>query len=256
MKRSISNLEGEVGRQAEELRASRDEIRRLGVEGEGLQARLDGRDRQVIQLLAELNATRERVEVETRSLAILARKLEEMEVTSRGAATRIRLAALREAAGVAAAAQGSGRDGVLAAIERAVDRVAGEWAGEGVGEPSGDRAAPVTEAEPDMAAELRRLESEVEPLPSGQIAGRSARSVSVDVGPFADFSQLVRFEDAANAIGETRAISIRRFSGGRARIDVSLSEPIDLLQELEGRCDIDFVVRSRSDAEIVLDVGK
>ena len=70
------------------------------------------------------------------------------------------------------------------------------------------------------------------------------RRVSVDVGPFADFSQLVRFEDAANAIGGTGDISIKRFSEGRARIDVAVSEPVDLLRELEERCDIDFKVRS------------
>jgi hypothetical protein len=81
------------------------------------------------------------------------------------------------------------------------------------------------------------------------------RNVSVDVGPFQDFSQLVRFEDAANAIGATGPISIKRFSGGRARIDVALSEPIDLLRELEERCDLEFVVRSNEEDSIVLDVG-
>jgi hypothetical protein len=80
------------------------------------------------------------------------------------------------------------------------------------------------------------------------------RRVSVDVGPFEDFSQLVRFEDAANSIGATGDISIKRFSEGRARIDVALSEPVDLLKELEERCDIDFKVRSNADDEIILDV--
>ncbi len=223
----------------------------MNAEGEELRGRLDGRDRQVIQLLAELNATRERVDVEIRSLAILARKLEELEVTSRGAATRIRLAALREAAEIAGASRGSGRDDVLVAIERAVQRVAGDW--DGVeGEPTEEVAheAPAT----DVVEELRRIEAPVAPLPSGQLAGRAGRSISVDIGPFDDFSQLVRFEDAANAIGEAGAISIKRFSGGRARIDVALNEPIDLLRELESRCDLEFVVRSQNDAEIVLDV--
>ena len=88
----------------------------------------------------------------------------------------------------------------------------------------------------------------------GQVAGASRRSISVDIGPFADFSQLVRFEDAANAIGATGDISIKRFSGGRAQIDVSLSEPVDLLRELEENCDLDFRVRSQSDDSLILDV--
>ena len=83
---------------------------------------------------------------------------------------------------------------------------------------------------------------------------RGRRRVSVDIGPFADFSQLVRFEDAANSIGATGDISIKRFSGGRARIDVALSEPVDLLRELEENCDLEFRVRSRTGDEIVLDV--
>ena len=81
-----------------------------------------------------------------------------------------------------------------------------------------------------------------------------ARSISVDIGPFADFSQLVRFEDAANAIGATGDISIKRFSGGRAQIDVALSEPVDLLRELEENCDLEFRVRSQNDDSLVLDV--
>ena len=73
-------------------------------------------------------------------------------------------------------------------------------------------------------------------LAGGQLGDPARRRISVDVGPFADFSQLVRFEDAANSIGATGDISIKRFSGGRARIDVAVSEPVDLLRELEESC--------------------
>jgi YtoQ family protein len=65
---------------------------------------------------------------------------------------------------------------------------------------------------------------------------------------------VVRFEDAASSIGGTGDISIKRFSGGRARIDVALSEPVDLLRELEESCELDFRVRSQNGDEIVLDV--
>ncbi|MGI8727827.1 MAG: hypothetical protein ACR2K6_09165, partial [Solirubrobacterales bacterium] len=71
-----------------------------------------------------------------------------------------------------------------------------------------------------------------------------------------DFSQLIRFEDAANAIGATEEISIRRFSEGRANIEVSLSEPIDLLRELEQSCELEFEVRRAERGEIILDVGE
>lgn len=190
----------------------------------------------------ELQSARARADEELRSLTVLGRQLEELSVGARGQATRIRLRALREAAELTArmsdaAAEGTaGRERILAALEEAIDRVAGDWEAEPASPAAGPHGMP-----PAFAG--------------GNGNGRPARRrVSVDVGPFEDFSQLVRFEDAANAIGATGDISIKRFSEGRARIDVALSEPVDLLRELEARCDLEFKVRSTTDDEIILDV--
>lgn len=195
-----------------------------------------------------------------------------MRLAARGAATRIRLEALREAAEVSSRARAVGADpegavsGLFEALEAAIDRLGSEWQ---------DLDAPGEDAEKrDAGAELARLEADgegqvmvgalgidaagVRAAANGNGGGGSGagRRVSVDVGPFRDFSQLVSFEDAANSIGATGEISIRRFSEGRASIDVSLSEPIDLLEELENSCELDFSVRSRSDDEIILDLGE
>ena len=185
-----------------------------------------------------------RADEELRSLTVLGRQLEELRVSARGQATRIRLRALREAAELNARLvdatndPAGDRERILDALEDAIDRVAGDW---DVGAPTPPGAFAAATAAAEAAAG----------------AGRNGRRhVSVDVGPFADFSQLVRFEDAANAIGATGDISIKRFSAGRARIDVSLSEPVDLLRELEERCDLEFKVRSNDDDEIILDVGQ
>ncbi len=185
---------------------------------------------------------------ELRTMAVFARQFEELRIGARGTATRIRLAALREAAELNARlldatdprAADAG-DRILDALERAIDRVAAQW------EPERDPA-------PAPAPPLARSAAGRVSLAGGQLGGPARQRVSVDIGPFDDFSQLVRFEDAANAIGATGDISIKRFSGGRARIDVALSEPVDLLRELEENCDLDFAVRSRNDDEIVLDV--
>jgi hypothetical protein len=153
----------------------------------------------------------------------------------------MRLRALREAselcAAVGAAGNSQGEQQLLAAVEAAIDRIGAEWDGEPLAGPEG-AAGPEVEAA----------------VAAGSNGG--ARRLSVDVGPFRDFSQLVSFEDAANAIGATEEISIRRFSEGRAQIEVELSEPIDLLRELEERCDLEFVVRSRNDDGLILDVGE
>ena len=177
------------------------------------------------------------------ALSTLTGQLEELRIGARGAATRIRLAALREAAEVNARLVdfndprlAESRDRLLIALEEALSRVAGEW----------EARTP----EPPLLGSAQARVA----FAGGQIAGASRRSVSVDIGPFADFSQLVRFEDAANAIGATGDISIKRFSGGRAQIDVALSEPIDLLRELEENCDLEFRVRSQNDDSLVLDV--
>lgn len=189
---------------------------------------------------AELAEAQARADEHIRFVTVIGGQLEELRSGARGQATRIRLRALREAAelsralgrarGLDSLGAGEERDRILDALEDAIDRVASEW------EP---------ESEATDAASS-----------NGGPPVRERRRVSVDVGPFADFSQLVRFEDAANSIGATGDISIKRFSEGRARIDVSLSEPVDLLRELEARCDLEFRVRRAADDELVLDVGE
>lgn len=241
MEAAIGELESELGCTSEALRAREAEAERTGLEVATLRARLTEAAGESASLRSELAGVRERADEELRSLVVLSRQLEEMRVSARGQATRIRLRALREAAELSARLsyatgeeRGGHRDRILDALEDAVDRVSGDWD---------------TEVPP---LPLRR---EIEASASnGRPNAAQRRRVSVDVGPFGDFSQLVRFEDAANAIGATGDISIKRFSEGRARIDVALSEPVDLLRELEERCDLEFKVRSTSDDEIILDV--
>ena len=221
---AFAELESEAGRSAEGLRASEAQAKRLGEE--------------LAAAREELAAERSRADESVRYAIVIGRQLDELRTGARGQATRIRLRALREAAelggalrpaaGLDAYEAGEERDRILDALEEAIDRVASDW-------------------EPE-AATLEASE------PVSRLSAAERRRISVDVGPFADFSQLVRFEDAANAIGATGDISIKRFSEGRARIDVALSEPVDLLRELESRCDLEFRVRRASDEELVLDV--
>ena len=241
MEGAIDAIEAELGRSGESLRARDADACRLETEVEELRASLAGSRSEAGTLRSELADARELANEQLQGLALVGRQLDELRANARGQATRMRLRALREAALLSAAAteasenpeiRGERHERLLAALEQAIARVASD-------SDDDAGATPATEA--------------VEAVRSGARAER--RRVSVDVGPFADFSQLVRFEDAANAIGATGDISIKRFSEGRARIDVALSEPVDLLRELEQRCDLEFKVRSAADDEIVLDVG-
>jgi hypothetical protein len=240
---ALEALESDLGQRAEALRAAESELEHTTLDALELRSRLAKGERETAGLRAELAASRERTDAALADLAVVGRQLDEVRSGARGQATRIRLSALREAAELTArlsdlaTEEGSARrDRMLDALERAIDRVASDW-----------EEAP----RPPAAVARRRA---VVASANGNGRRMPRRSVSVDVGPFADFSQLVRFEDAANAIGGTGDISIKRFSEGRARIDVALSEPVDLLKELEERCDLEFKVRSKADDEIVLDV--
>lgn len=257
MEAALADLESELGSRSEELRAREAEVSILGESARIGELRLAERGAEVDALRAELAGARTMAEQELRSLTLVARQLEELRIGARGQATRIRLRALREAAELSARLADATapeadveRDRVLDALETAIARVAGEWeAGEPV--PPLARRSRRSGVEPGIEI---ATEPEIIVTANGRPGGAGKRRVSVDVGPFADFSQLVRFEDAANSIGGTGDISIKRFSEGRATIDVAIREPIDLLRELEARCDLDFEVRSRDADAIILDV--
>lgn len=264
----MAEFEAEAGRRAEAVRAHK-------ARGEELRAELDAatgtaaeQDRKLSWLEGELELQRTSATHQLRGLAALGIELEEMRLAARGTATRIRLEALREAAEVSSRARAVGADpegavsGLFEALEEAIERLGSEWSA--WDEPAENAEKKISVSDP--AAELSALEEDSEGEvtvgalsidPAAAAGGTNGgRRVSVDVGPFRDFSQLVSFEDAANSIGATGEISIRRFSEGRASIDVALSEPIDLLEELEQSCEFEFNVRSRSDDEIILDLGE
>ena len=78
--------------------------------------------------------------------------------------------------------------------------------------------------------------------------------VEVEVGPLSDFGQLVSFEDAASEIAAAGEISVKGFAQGRATLELHLSEPVELLRELEERAPFEFRVRDTRDDRVVLDV--
>jgi hypothetical protein len=100
----------------------------------------------------------------------------------------------------------------------------------------------------------RPSESVSAPVPLGD--GMFEGEVEVEIGPLRDFAQLSGFEDAANAIGATGEIVVKRFSEGRATFAVGLQRPVELLRELEERAPLEFRVRSSKQDRVVLDVDE
>lgn len=232
----IAELEGELPKigKLEEMVSLRD--RELG----DLSTMVVERERDNRELREELHATRERHDKSIASLELLSERLEEVQSQARGQATRIRMKALREAVEVSRRVQElTGRMNVEQ------NGLAGNGNGNG---------AAIGGEEATIAVHL--------PAGIGVVAstGDAPRpdlfegSVRVDIGPLGDFSQLVGFEDAVGQIRAVSAISVERFSEGRATIAMRLDEPVDLLQELDERCPMNFEVRHTAANHVVLDV--
>lgn len=140
---------------------------------------------------------------------------------------------------------------------------------------SGRLAERVVERE----AELRRLRVELRRVEAAALAGPDVAPVSgggsgarpddvalwsssnlyeglveVELGPLSDFAQLVGFEDAASEIDATDGISVTAFAKGRATLEMHLSEPVELLRELEERAPFEFKVRDTREGRVVLDL--
>ncbi|HEX6117375.1 MAG TPA: hypothetical protein VFY99_09760 [Solirubrobacterales bacterium] len=168
-----------------------------------------------------------RVVERERELAALRAQIDDVCAQARGYATRVRMQALRQAASIAGAdPKGAGSREPVPAAEHAA---AAETAAEAPESTFGVRPA----------------------APADLFEG----IVQLEIGPLADFSQLVGFEDAAGAIEATSEISVTRFSAGRASLDLKLSEPVDLLRELGERAPFDFQVRSVRDGRLILDLA-
>jgi hypothetical protein len=245
----VAAAEAQAGAGRAELEARRAEAQaaaRRIAELEHVSARLAtmvvDRDGELRRLRRELQAALERDDGGLQAIAAMAGTLDMVRRQAGRQATRIRLRALREAVELGQAlaelegAEGAARERLLARIEEAVGRVGAEddWVDED------DLAA--------RAAANGHAEREPGELFDGL--------VEVEVGPLSDFSQLVGFEDAANEIGATSEISVKRFTQGRATLAMRFKHPVELLRELEERAPFEFVVRDTRADRIVLDLDE
>lgn len=234
----IVTRDAELELRAAELRVHCARIQELEATADRLTVQICAREQQVRELRRELELAAAGPAGSVLLVESLARRVEELHSQARGQATRIRLGALRDAAeltsrvNAAMAAPTEGRD---TAVEVPIRRVAPR---------SGDPAATDGVRSPIV------LDG-----PASNGAGALAGPVQVDVGPLADFAQLIRIEDAVKEIDAATEISITRFSGGRATISMNFREPVELLRELEERSDLEFVVRRTGADELVLDVA-
>jgi hypothetical protein len=180
----------------------------------GLSEMVVSREREIDSLREALREANGRHERSLDALQTVAMRVEELHAQARGQATRIRMKALADAVQISQR------------VREISDRIAIE--------PARNGSDP--HDEPRSAPEL--FEGLVE----------------VEIGPLGDFSQLVGFEDAAEKIGATSEISIRKFSEGRATLSMRLDEPVELLRELEELSPMEFRVRRTDQDRVILDL--
>ncbi len=205
------------------------------------------RDREIRDIRDDLKSANERHDRGLLALEALSGRLDEMHAQARGQATRIRMKALHEAVEVSRRLQ------VLSATGSTAD--ADQLEG------SVGAAASTTPIDMDAAVEAQTIPLTTEPGQAiedapGDVPMQSVYDgrVEVEIGPLADFSQLVGFEDAAGQIGGASEITVSRFSEGRATLSMSLGEPVDLLRKLESLSPLSFRVRRAADDRLVLDL--
>jgi hypothetical protein len=247
---AIAARDAEIASARESVAAAEQRVRAQRAREEQRVARLEAVATRlsecVVERQHELRAVRAelvrvRADEDGRTAALLAAldELEGVRRQARGQATRIRLRALRDAAELAArmGELGSSREEVrerlLAALTDSIERL----------------ADPERETAVDEVPAFGNGHAVRDP------ADLFEGLVEIEIGPLRDFSQLVGFEDAAKSIAATSEISVKRFSEGRATLRIKLKEPVELLRELEERCDLGFAVRDMGDDRLVLDVG-
>jgi hypothetical protein len=230
---AIAERETEIESQWSELARAHlriDELERVATR---LSERVVERERELRALRAELARVHGESDQAVVALGAVAQELAAVRGQARGQATRIRLKALRDAAEVSdritelARRPGEARERLLEALADAIGRLGGDG-NAGAGESTNGH-------DPEAEAVFQGL-------------------IEVEVGPLSDFSQLVGFEDAASGIGAASEISVKRFAKGRATIEMNLSEPVELLRELEERAPFDFHVRDTREGHVVLDL--
>ena len=152
------------------------------------------------------------------SLDAITARLEEVEAQARSQATRIRMKALREAVEVS------------------------------------KKVKALTEMEPALQAEAQGSDG-AGSAEDAEADGLFEGDVKLEIGPLGDFSQLVGFEDAVGRLGASE-IKVDRFSEGRATFSMRLDQPVDLLNELEDLCELDFRVRHTAPDNLILDLDE
>lgn len=78
-------------------------------------------------------------------------------------------------------------------------------------------------------------------------------AVVVDAGPFLDITTLQSFEQALSRVEGAQDVYVQSFEGNRALIDISLSNPVPLVQLLRNHLAVPIIAREAGEGRLTVD---
>jgi cell division septum initiation protein DivIVA len=238
-------LERDAAEARDRWQRASESIAELEHEVSSLSGMVIEREREIRGLVERLREADERHDRGLASLERVAKRLDEIQAQARGQATRIRMKALHDAVQVGRRAQ---------ELADAAG-VGSARTGSSSGDAGADAASSSSSANPNGAGAAAGANASSDADAASDLAGLFEGDVRLEIGPLADFAQLVGFEDAVGRLGASE-ISVERFTEGRATVSMHLDEPVALLRELEERSPLEFKVRRTADDNLVLDVDE
>lgn len=115
-------------------------------------------------------------------------------------------------------------------------------------EPVADEPAPALP--PAVAA---GLPGQVR-TPEADAGTEYAGAVTIDAGPFTDIATLQAFEQALGRVEGATDVYVKSFEGNRALIDVRLSNPVHLVQQLRDQLSLPIKASETGANRLVVDV--
>ncbi len=113
---------------------------------------------------------------------------------------------------------------------------------------------PVTEAAPETG-ELQPVENGFPGADLSSLRERFSTRVEVDAGPFVGFDSLADFERELGSLAEVEDVYVRRVTGERAVIELTVVKGAPLLARMREQLPYRLDVRDRSLDRLVVDVG-
>jgi hypothetical protein len=124
-----------------------------------------------------------------------------------------------------------------------------------------DEPAPSPVEEADVSAEpglpaavAAGMPGQTRPAAPAEAGNEYVGAVTIDAGPFTDIATLQAFEQALGRVEGATDVYVKSFEGNRALIDVRLSNPVHLVQQLHDQLALPIKASEAGNNRLTVDV--